>query len=201
MNFDQQEFYKIREKFQDLKTERKYLCEELEREKEKKENLEVRHGNILSGRKILQIVAEATQKRLEKRISDLVSMALEVVFPDPYRFQLEFVKRRNKTECDVWFVKRGKKISSSGAGSGGGVKDVASFAAKLAFWSLRKTGRALIIADEPFKFLHDSKLQENCSEMLNELSAELKMQMILVSDQANIEGDKVFNIEELVGNE
>jgi len=195
--FDQKDFQSIKGKFDDLKAERKYLLSEIKQKKEEVKSLNFDYEDILKARGIIQIVSKATQQRLEKRIGDLVSMALEIVFPDPYTFQLEFVERRNKTECDIWFVKRGQKVHPMDC-SGGGPKDIASFAARIAFWALEKKTRPLIIADEPFPYLHSPIYQENCSEMINELSESLGMQMILVTDQRDIDGDNIINIGELV---
>jgi len=199
MTFNQQEFQRIKDRFRELRGKQEHLSSELKREESNREGWDKRYNGSLKARLIIQRVAEGVQKNLEERVSNLVSMALQVVFPDdPYKFQLEFVQRRSKTECDVWFVKRGKKMHPM-ACSGGGPKDVASFAARLAFWSLKKDSRPVIIADEPFKFLHSPVYQDNCSEMINELSKRLGIQMIIVSDQNDIKGDKMIDIKSLVG--
>ena len=54
-------------------------------------------------REIVREVGLATQKQLQYHISDITSLALEAVFPDPYTLVAEFVERRNKTECDLYF--------------------------------------------------------------------------------------------------
>lgn len=152
--------------------------------------------NVLKARVVIQNVAQLTQKKLEKRFSQLVTLALHAVFPDdPYDFLAEFVTRRGKTECDLYFVRRGKKVDPMDC-SGGGVKDVASFVCKLVFWSFKKP-RPVVIADEPFKFLHSKEYQRNCSDMITMLSKRLSIQMILVTDQSDIVGDKIFNVEEM----
>jgi len=197
MSFNKVEFDQIYRRFLELEGKRKHIAQGLDVKKTLFSSLETRYDRILKGREVIQVVATMTQKNLEKRVSSLVSMALDVVFPDdPYGFELEFVPRRNKTECDVWFTKRGKKMHPMGT-SGGGPKDVASFAARLAFWSLdrKNNPRPVIIVDEPFKFLHSPAYQENCSNMINELSKDLGIQMILVTDQEDISGDRVFEVQ------
>ena len=69
---------------------------------------------------------------------------------------------------------------------------MASFGARLAFWSLEKKYRPVIICDEPFKFVHGREEQENLSEMLKMLSERLGIQMIIVTQDVEIEGDKII---------
>ena len=51
-------------------------------------------------REVIREVGLTTQSQLQVHISDIVSLALEAVFPEPYSFNVNFVQRRNKTECD-----------------------------------------------------------------------------------------------------
>jgi len=153
------------------------------------------HDNTLRARIIVQKVAEDTQKQIEYHISNLVTMALSSVFPDPYEFKLRFIQKRNKTEAELLFIKRGNEVDDILENGGGGVADVASFALRIALWSIRKT-RPTIILDEPFKFLHNPTFQRKTSEMLKEISKKLGIQLIVVSDQENIisAADKVIEI-------
>jgi len=194
MDFNQADFDHIQKRFQSLSAERSYLTKKRDRERSQLQGLEQRLEYVRRARAVVQVVAQQMQKNLEQRMSALVTMALAAVFPDdPYEFKLEIVERRKKTECDVWFVRRGKAVDPM-AGSGGGVKDVASFAARLAFWALDKKSRPVVIMDEPFKFLHSPEYQRNCSEMLSTLAERLGMQMIIVTDQRDIDGDLVIDI-------
>ena len=47
-------------------------------------------------REIVREVGLATQQQLQYHISDITSLALEAVFPDPYALVAEFVERRTK---------------------------------------------------------------------------------------------------------
>lgn len=150
---------------------------------------------VSSALAVAQIVAEQTQTKLEFHISNLVSMALAAVWDNPYTFQLRFTKRRDKTECDLVFIKNGKETDDVLGSAGGGVGDVASFALRLAVWSLNRS-RNVQILDEPFKYV-SLDLQERCSAMLKKLSKELGIQIIMVSHLPNLIGsaDKVFSVE------
>lgn len=128
---------------------------------------------------IIQIVAQQTQKQLEWHISEIVSLALSSVFNTPYIFKMEFIVRRGKTECDFFFERNGKQINPIEEASGGAV-DVASFALRIALWSLSKT-RASLIFDEPFKNINDKtrKTQKRIAKMVKMLSRKLKLQFII----------------------
>lgn len=148
---------------------------------------------------VAQIVAQQTQQMVEIQISSIVSLALSSVFADPYEFKAIFVPRRDKTECDLVFSKQGQDVDPMNA-SGGGVLDVASFALKMALWSLKKTQNVQVL-DEPFKFV-SRDLQPKISATLDTFSKELDVQFIIVShipeiiDKANkvfvVEGGEVF---------
>ena len=151
--------------------------------------------NTLKAREIVSMVAQNTQKAIEIHISSLVTMALSSVFPDPYEFQLRFVQRRNKTEADLIFLKKENEVDDILENGGGGVADVASFALRIALWSLKKT-RPTILLDEPMKFLHNPVYQEKISDVLKEISGRLGIQIIMVSDQQALlkSADKVIEI-------
>lgn len=173
-----------------------------ERLKEAK-RLKVYHRKrVASAKKLLEIVRKVikeTQEILKAHISNLVTMALSAVFPDPYEFELDFVQRRGQTECDIFFVKNGERMSPVDA-SGGGALDVASFALVCVFWTINKK-RPVLLFDECFKFLHSPELQENCGLMVKEVAERLKLQIIIVSDQRYIleNADKVFEVSQTNG--
>lgn len=153
---------------------------------------------IKEAQQILQKAAAETQQMLEYHISNVCSLALAAVFPDPYEFRAKFVVRRNSTECDLLLVKDGNEISPMDA-VGGGVIDIVSFGLRVAYWSI-KPNRPVFVLDEPFRFL-SVDLQERASEMLKTISEELGIQIIMVSHLPNIIGsaDKVFKVKKVKG--
>ena len=159
--------------------------------KEKKRSL-IRHEQA---REIVREVGLKTQQQLQINISDIVSMAMEAVFIDPYKLQVEFVQRRNKTECDLYFVRDGNRVDPLTA-SGVGAVDVASFALRIASWSMMQPRtRNTIILDEPFRFLSEN-YQEQAALMLQEISQKLKIQMIIVTHNETLASyaDKIFKV-------
>ena len=130
----------------------------------------------------VQTVAKATQDQITVHIEDIVSMAMGTILDKPYTFKTDFVVRRNKTECDLYFVRDGKQIKPIDE-SGGGAVDIASFASRIALWSLGSTDNILIF-DEPFKFV-SREYQLKVGELLKVLSEKLNLQIIMVSHNNN----------------
>jgi len=148
--------------------------------------------------KARELIREAglkTQQQLQYHISDITSLALDAVFDNPYQLQAEFVQRRNKTECDLYFVRDGERVDPLSA-SGGGAVDVACFALRIASWSmLRPHTRNTIILDEPMKNL-SAAYQEKGSAMLKEVSERLGLQFIIVTHEPILASyaDRTFEV-------
>lgn len=149
---------------------------------------------------VIRQVALKTQQQLQFHISDIVTMALEAVFDNPYKLAVEFIQRRNKTECDLYFVRNNEKIDPLSA-SGGGAVDVASFALRVASWSMSiPHTRNTLILDEPFRYL-SSNLLPKASDMLKEVSNRLGLQIVMVThaDEFIESADKVFSVSKKKG--
>lgn len=147
----------------------------------------------------LEIVKEVglrTQQQLQYHISEITSTALDAVFGNTaYELIVEFIERRNKTECDLFFSRDGIKIDPITA-SGGGAVDVAAFALRIASWSMaRPRSRNVIILDEPLRFLSEDN-QERASQMIKELSEKLGLQFIIVTHNETLTAyaDRVFEV-------
>lgn len=173
--------------------------EQLESDIEKiTEEIEEAESDLIAyekARTIIQLVSATTQEKLQFHISDITSLALEGVFPDPYTLQVQFQLRRNKTECDIFFERDSNKVEPLEA-SGVGAVDIASLALRIASWSMmRPRTRSTIILDEPFKHLSE-EYQEAASEMVRELSKKLGLQFIIISHKPILTtyADKVFSV-------
>lgn len=147
------------------------------------EYAEQAYRDALKAREVINIVAKETEQQLEMRITNIVTMALAAVFPDPYEFKLVFNERRNQTEADLLLVRDGEELSPV-EGAGGGVLDVVSFALRIAVL-LMSGYRRVIILDEPFRHL-SADLQSKASEMMKMLSDKLGIQFIMVSHEEGI---------------
>jgi len=149
--------------------------------------------NIEQAQVVIQTVAQQTQEQLQYHIEDLVTKALEAVFPDPYAFQLRFTLKRGKTEAEISLVKDGEAMSPVSS-TGGGVIDVAAFALRVALWALGNSDNTIIL-DEPFKHL-SAAFQPKAGEMMKELSEQLGLQFIMVTHVRQLEesADKMFYV-------
>ena len=185
----------LRQRIEQLKGKRNHIeermCTITEGIEETKERLHVYE----QAKEVIREVGIRTQEKLQYHISDITTLALEAVFPDPYKLEVEFIHRRNKTECDIYFSREESRVDPLTA-SGGGAVDVAAFALRIASWSLQKPHTmSTIILDEPMRFV-SSDLQEQASMMLKEVSEKLGIQFIIVTHEQTIAAysDKVFTV-------
>lgn len=147
-------------------------------------------------RLIIQHVSSETQKCLEYHISELVTLALSAVFPEPYKLQLKFELKRGQSEAHLMFERDGMVLEDPTMESGGGVVDVAAFALRVSLYSLgNPRSRSVLILDEPLRFL-STDLQLKASEMIRDLSKRLKIQFIIVTHEKTLLecADKIFQV-------
>jgi len=151
------------------------------------------HIVIENAQVVIQVVAKNTQEQLKFHIEDLVTKALEAVFPEPYKFRIQFELKRGQTEAVLQFLREGDAISPATA-SGGGAVDVAAFALRVALWAIGMTDNTIVL-DEPFRYL-SRELQPKAGEMMRELSSQLDLQFIMVTHNADLEeiADRVFKV-------
>jgi hypothetical protein len=163
--------------------------------------LELEQTKSEEARAIIQLVAQQTQQKVQIYISDVVSSALETVLDDPYELIVEFVQRRNKTECDLLFSRNGFKVTPLDA-SGGGAINIATFALRTALLMLSKYDK-IIIADEPLHFLHSKILHGRVAELISHISEVNNIQIIIVTGEETEEirslADKVFEVTKIRG--
>jgi DNA repair ATPase RecN len=184
---------KTKEKNQDYQ----YWKKELKDWEKRKEEQFILLEDLEKVRSIFQIAAQVTQTQLSEKISNIVSSALEAVFPDPYKFKIEFVKRRNSTECDLLFEKNGNTRNPMDS-CGFGAVDVASLALRIAYWKLNPNNRNTIILDEPVRNLSLDK-QPLASMLLKSLSKIGKgIQFIIITHNIALSesADKIFHIDQ-----
>ncbi len=133
-------------------------------------------------REIIKQVAIKTQEKLSYNISEITSMAMEAVLKNPYKLELEFVERRNKTECDIHFTRDEIKMDPFEGGIG--AVDIAAFALRAASWSMqRPKNRNVLLLDEPFKHLKKESANRRMLEMIKQVSNKLGIQILMVSDE------------------
>ena len=182
---------KLKDRISDRKTAKKIL--ELEDKKLDKylDYLE----DLEEARALFQKAAQVTQSQLSEQVSGIVSNALNAVSFGHYKFVVEFVQRRNTTECDLYFEKDGKRRPPL-ASCGYGAADIASLALRVAYWKLDGDSRNVLVLDEPFRNL-DKERQPLASMMIKTLSR-MKggLQFIIVTHNPALSesADKVFTV-------
>lgn len=146
----------------------------------------------------LQQVAKDTQEQIRYHLEDIVNMALDTVFPMCYTFRIVFEIKRNKTEARLCLFDGEREIDPMFS-NGGGVKDILTFALRVALLLISKNRRVLIL-DEPFKFI-SADLKEAAFEIMKRLSKELGVQIIAVThDEGMMDiADKVIRVSKREG--
>lgn len=156
-----------------------------------------RAGACEEAQLIIQTVAQLTQKQLEYHVAELVTLAMAAVFENPYSLSVEFTQKRGRTEAILLFARDEQSIDPLTA-SGGGAVDVASFALRVALWSLAVSRtRATLVLDEPLKWLKGGSLPTKGALMIKEISAKLGIQIIMISHIPDQIGgaDSIINVE------
>ena len=173
--------------------QKQYLQKQQNQLEEKQGELSQNILEIAQARAIIKEVALLTQRQFQIKISHIVSLALQTVFGESYSFQMEFIEKRGKTEVEFWLVENGEKYNPIDC-NGGGIIDIICLALKIAIWNLSNEVPAVLIFDEPLKFLSE-KYPELAGQILNELSKQLKFQVIMITHNrqlAESAADKTF---------
>lgn len=183
----------LKEILSNLKSAR-LMSESLKKEAEKEaKELTKLLASVDQAQAILQKVAEETQQQVQHHISDVVTLALEAVFDDPYSFVVKFASGKGKTDADFFFERNGELLDPIRS-TGGGAVDVASFALRIAAISIKRNRiRPMVALDEPFRFL-SKDLHNRASDMIKEISEKLGIQFLIITHSANLaeSSDRVF---------
>lgn len=142
----------------------------------------------------VQTAAARTQDKIKSRFETIVQSCLDIVFPNEYTFHFDFVPRRGKTEVDIYLTdSEGKKLDPMNS-NGGGIVDVISLALRVG--ALTMSGRdKVLLLDEPTPHLR-GEARERLGEVLNQLSVNLGIQIIMVGDVCgnSVKADKEFTV-------
>ena len=173
-----------RNKLEQRKGQKQQLEKNLKQAEKNEKYYDTQVKRHIKAREVLNQFSIFMKKRLQYKMSGLTTLALEAALDDPYKLQVEFVRRRNKTECDIYFDYHGEKVEPKY--SGGGAMDIASFALRIASISMQRPPlRNVLVLDEPFKHLKGERANENALQMIKEISTrpEINIQIIMISDE------------------
>lgn len=172
-----------RRRTDDLLSQREVYAKTRQRESKEKARLETELEHVEEARGIVQAVSQAIQQIVHDRVAKIVTDCLEAVFDDPYEFRIIFDRKRGKTEARIIFCRDGVELDDPLNQVGGGIIDVAAFALRLACLMIsRPARRRLLILDEPMKYVRGEVYRRRVAEMLQRLSKELEVQILLNTD-------------------
>src|ERR1019366_501593 len=141
-------------------------------------------AHIAEAQTIAQEVAAAVQESVHRQISAVVSVCLQTIFEEEsYSFKIDFAQKRGKTEAVLSFVKGDYELDPMTAAGGGG-KDIAAFALRLASIVLSEPRRRDVgIFDEPFANLKPpEKFGPRVVALIEKLSDDMGIQFIMVNN-------------------
>ena len=174
---------------------------ELDRRKTALLAAEHRLTNIEMAAAIIQDAAFQWKRETAGRVDRAVSSALSAVFETEYRFTTKWVTRRGKIEAD--FEVRGGGVAGAATADldiltnrGGGIRDIAAFALRVAVWWMTSPRPApVLVLDEPFRFVSSSfHATEQVRGLLEELSREFGVQIVLITHETELQVGKVYTI-------
>ncbi len=170
-----------------------------ERVKEEQNSLILAEKELIyvqEAQQLCQILSQKIQQSAHEQISRVVSQCLRAIFQeDPYNFRIIFERKRGKTEARLTFEREGNEVDPRN-GIGGGCLDVSAFALRIACLSCTVPApRKLIVLDEPFRFLKPPEFYgPRIVEMINTLSEELNMQIIMVQNVDSYKAGKIIQL-------
>lgn len=147
---------------------------------------------IGSVRELAQEVATNIQRQAYSSIASVVSHCLSAIFDEPYELEMDFGKKRGRTEVVISFRRDGKLVDPMSA-SGGGAVDVAAFALRLACLMMSRKARRLLVLDEPFKFV-SAEYRDRVRAMLETVSEEMGVQIVMVTHVRELETGNVLQL-------
>lgn len=184
----------IEQKIQRRFSERESILRQyvLEKETFKKTKRQITYTE--EARTIAQNIATEIERNSHSKISGVVSLCLSEIFGEDYKFQLEFTRKRNRTQAELHLIKNGNSVGDVLEGDSGGVLDVAGFALRLSSIMLSKPiKRKLLVMDEGFKFV-SVEYHPKIRLLLEKLAEEFHVQIIFVTHTQNLQSGYVISL-------
>ena len=144
--------------------------------------------------RLIQETAQEVQEGIRFHIQDIVQHALDAIFPDTYKFLVEFTVSRGRTETRLLAEKGGNVMDDLMEDEGGTLVQIVAMALRIAVWTLAPTDNVLIF-DEPGNQV-SAQYKPIFAEIIRGLSQRLGIQILMVShdDTYIATADRVFTI-------
>jgi DNA repair exonuclease SbcCD ATPase subunit len=151
-------------------------------------------GDIRKCGDVMNAVAALAQVETKEMIEELITKALQAVFGEDYRFELDSQVSRGKPEINMYVVKKGVRRSLKDE-EGGSVAVLVATVMRVVLSAMNcRQYRNVIILDEPLKDSSKDKF-EFLGEMLKQLSEMLGFQFIIVTHEAELASNgKIFTV-------
>jgi hypothetical protein len=143
-----------------------------------------------------------TQDQIKGQIESLVTAAMDMVFDEHYDFELQFNRVGNRLDCRAVLRDGDRVMDDPEFDVGGSRVDTVSIALRVVVWSLEEEQpRGVFILDEPFTSLGSSHLLDRTLEMVQRLSQELGLQMIIFThiERAQAIADRAWHVTNIGG--
>lgn len=185
-----------KEKLKERISNKKYIKELIAEQVKKRKIQEENKDGAIKAKEFLQQVSFETQNQISGYFEEVGSLAIAPMCKEPTEVKMEFVPKRNKTECELYYQK-GKDRLSPMFSSGYGLNDMSSLAFRFVYCKMLQT-RALLCFDEPMKQVSEGYISEAC-DTLRTLALSEGFQIILISnaykEYFESIADKVFYVE------
>lgn len=189
MNYEVGELYR---RWQKVSALNEVNLENAKRLKERIATVEKRKSDLDELLVAVQECAKRTQSKIKERFEAIVQSCIDVVFPNTYKFQFDFVAKRGKTEVNIRLLDSFGNELDPMKSNGGGLVDVISLALRVACLSISGKEKVLLL-DEPMKCIRgEAKIK--MGEILAMLSKTIGIQIIAISDVSgnSIAADREF---------
>ena len=184
----------ILRRYEELKAEVRVLNRELQRKESEDEELKAEYIDQIKAADFLVAIGQEIHKEAVEKIESVVTIAISHVYDRPFSFRLIFETQRSNIEARP-VIFEGKNEYDIKDDLGGGLVDIASFAMRIALWSIHSPqSRSIFILDEPFKWT--GNYIDKAGAMLKYLADELNLQIILVSHDKELVAicDRVYTV-------
>lgn len=197
-----------RKLLEDRKSQYKLLSFQKVQKEGEREKLQEYKDNLEKAKIILSLIGQQSQTSICNYIESLVTMMLNAVYDDPFKFLVIPDIKRKKSEVSFRLYEgdsndREIQIEESfipESEEGGGICSLLALSLRIIFWSLQDPRSTnVLLFDEPFGALGNLVLKMKA--ILRELSEKLQLQVIIIThnEMLKVLADKTFLVEKSQG--
>lgn len=158
------------------------LTKQIEEAKTKIGDLEVTEKLDKKAIEVLNLVQKTTREKIKEAFEQMVTFALQSIYQEDYRFQLEFGSRGNIGELNFQLkTPENKEFRDIEDTTAGGSLDIISLAMRFVLLQvIRPRPEGMVVLDEPTKQL-SRNYRTNEYSFYKEISNKLNRQLIIIS--------------------